>query len=439
MKSKVDIRESDRRHTVKCFQNSLLKNFVFLSLFLSFISLPVIAQEPDEDEEMEPAACFPEEVMTKYDQEKEAGVDQKQIAIWYSFGNDYYKYKKYDDAIPYFWKIVVNDSSPKFRVVYYKLSDSYFHKNEIDSTLLVIKRGLERFPNYARLHYLAGYIHRTLGHVNCAIPHYEALTKADPKQKSYWQILAQLYFQAEDERAIEAQRKVIELDPQDPEASNTLVQMMSYFGLDPMQAMKEAFDKDPTNVSAAMRYGKAALESGNYQEAERAFQTVIQNDPSNEEALTYLGRTYEATEQLSKAIQTYKKVIEHNPQNLNVLCSIASAYAHLNNFTTARSYVYKARKVDPSSGLPYMILGEIYEAAIDHCANSRDKKGYTYDDKLVFEKARAAYRQAAKDPNYAASANSRYSQLKPFIRTIEDKHLYSHREKIKDPCYSWIE
>ncbi len=414
---------------------------VFFIIIVSFLMMPtnLFPQEPDEEEEMaEPATCFPENVTTGYDQFHSDSVDQKQIAIWYSFAQDYYKYKKYDNAIPYFWKIVVNDTTPKFKVVYYKLSDCYFHKNEIDSTLLVLKRGLKRFPHYPRLHYLAGYIHRTLGHVNCAIPHYEELVKASPKEKSYWQILAQLYFQAEDERAIDAQRKVIDLDPTDAEASNVLVQMMGYFGKDPMQAMKEAFDKDPSNLGNALRYGKAALEAGEYAEAERAFQTIIAKEPDHNEALIYLGRTYEGMGKLPTAIKMYKKVIEKDPQNINVLCSIASAYSQMNRFGRARAYVLKAKRINPGAGLPYMVMGEIYESAVNYCSGKRNKKGYTYDDKLVFEKARAEYKKAARDPNYAASANTRYNQLKPFIRTREDQHLHSYRKTIKDGCYSWL-
>ncbi len=413
---------------------------VFFILLISFLLMPInlYPQEPDEEEVVEPATCFPENPSTQYDQFHSDSVDQKQIAIWYSFAQDYYKYKKYDDAIPYFWKIVVNDSSPKFKVVYYKLADCYFHKNEIDSTLLVVKRGLEKFPHYPRLHYLAGYIHRTLGHINCAIPHYQELVQASPKEKSYWQILAQLYFQAEDERAIDAQRKVIDLDPTDAEASNNLVQMMGYFGKDPMQAMKETFDKDPANLGNALRYGKAALEAGEYAEAERAFQTIITKEPDNSEALIYLGRTYEGMGKPSAAIKAYKQVIEKDPQNINVLCSIASVYSQMNNFARAKSYVLKAKGINPRAGLPYMVMGEIYEAAVNYCSGKRSQKGYSYDDKLVFEKARAEYKKAARDPNYAASANTRYNQLKPFIRTKEDQHLHSYRNNVKDGCYNWL-
>lgn len=252
-------------------------------------------------------------------------------------------------------------------------------------------------------------------------------------------VLSQLYLQLEDERAIDAQRKVIEYDPENVEAATTLARMMDFFGMDPLKAREEAFLKDTTNVLNARQYGMIAFESGQYDKALRAFNAVLVQEPENVEAFSYIGRVYESKDQLSNAINVYKKIITIDPDRLNTLCALASVYGRLNEFSVARSYIRRAINKDAGYGLAYMVMGEIYENAVMNCSNKREKDGYSYDDKLVFEMAREEYRKAAsKDRNVASSAQNRYNQLAPFIRTKADKHMQGNRDTLKDGCYAWI-
>ncbi|RMF59335.1 MAG: hypothetical protein D6748_06650 [Calditrichaeota bacterium] len=431
-------------------RNSSAKIIYLLLLLMTILFLPLIAQE-DDMEEMEETPCKPETLTTIYDTHKESNVNPQQIGIWYDYARQYYKLAKYGgnpdnykDAIPYYWKVIVNDSTPTFKTAYSRLVDCYLHFNQVDSALIVIYRGLERFPNYATLHYQAGQIQRTLGKAQCAIPHYEKLIELgskDPKVlKNYWMILAQLYFQMEDERAIEAQQKVVELDPQDVEAATLLAHMMDQMGMNSLEALEKAYKLDPTNIANARRFGKAAFEANEYQKAMEAFRAILKQDPKNIEALTYIARSYEALEQLSSAIKTYKQILQIDPKNLNTLCALADVYSRMNQFKTARSYVQKALRINPNYGLAYMVMGSIYENAVSYCSGKRAKPGYTYDDKLVFERAIAEYQKAAKrDPNVISSAQSRIKMLEPFKRTKEEIFLHNKRTKINDPCYEWIQ
>ena len=425
--------------------------FILLLSLLLGSAVPTLFAQEDDFEEPEEVVCKPENMQTPYDAQKTSDVTEQQLGIWYNYAREYYKLAKYGDnpetfkdAIPYFWKVIVNDTTGRFKVAYSRLAECYLQFNYSDSALIVIYRGLEKYPDYTKLHYQAAQIQRTLGHVRCAIPHYEALVKAssqDPKAlKNYYTILAQLYFQINDERAIEAQQKVVELDPTNVEAATLLAHMMDQMGMNSLEALEKAFLLDTTNVQNARRYGKAAFEANEYTKAMRAFRAILAVDPKNVEAMTYIGRSYEGLDQTSRAIKTYKKILNIDPKNLNTLCSIADLYSRLNNFQTARTYVRKALKINPNFGLAYMIMGSIYENAVSYCSDKRGKAGYTYDDKLVFERAIAEYRKAAKrDPNVASSAKSRIKMLEPFKRTQEEIFLHNNRKKITDPCYSWIQ
>ncbi len=420
------------------------RRLFWIAVLISFsfaLSSTVLAQDEDELEgleQQEEVKCVPDTIITGYEKFKSDTISDQQIAIWYSFGQEDYKYKHYDKAIPYFWKVAMNDRTGKFKVVYSKLADCYYRLGKPDSTLLAAYAGLKRFPNYARLHFWAGFIHDRLGQIQCAIPHYEFMVKQYPNKKEYWSKLAYLYYKIDDPKAIEAQRKVVELDPNDLEAGRLLAEIMNHFGEDPIKALEDLFRKDPTNVENAMRFGKEAYNAGDYEKAIEAFQAVLKVQPKNTTALEYLGRSYEGLSQYTKAIRTYKEILKIEPKNVKVMSLIASVYSLLNDFPNAMVYVNKAKRIDSKNGLPYMVAAEIYENAVSYCSNKRKKQEFTYDDKLVYKRAADEYRKAMRDPNYAADAKKRLKQLANLLPTKEDYFLHSNRMKPKDKCYSWI-
>lgn len=415
--------------------------------FALFSQIALAQEDMDEmEEDQGEVQCKPSDLSSPYDKYATDSVTVRDIQIWYSFGSEEFKHKQYQRAVPYFWKVLENDKVGTYKVVYSKLATSYFELGKsaeanssvyLDSTLLVLYRGLDQYPDYSRLHFTAGSIQRSLGRAQCAIPHYEALVQADPKQKSYKQILAQLLFQVEDERCIEVQQQVIDLDPEDQQARNLLVEMIKFFGGDPIEAMGKAFLNDTTNVTNAMKYGKEALVTGAYKQALRAYKAVLVQDPNHIEAREQVAKSYEGLNRMSDAIREYKAILKIDPKNVRVLCELAQAYSALKNFKVAANYANQAKRIDPQNGQPYMVMAEIYIAAVDYCSGKRKEKEYTYDDKLVFEKAGNEYRRAERDPNFASAASSRRNGLKPLYRTTEDKFLYN-RETIKDGCYSWI-
>ncbi len=416
--------------------------WVAVVLFIGLLSFApsLWAQDEDELEELgqEEVKCEPDTIITGYEKFKSDTVSEQQIAIWYSFGQEDYKYKHYEKAIPYFWKVAMNDRTGKFKVVYSKLADCYYRLGKPDSTLLAAYAGLKRFPNYARLHFWAGFVHDRLGQIKCAIPHYEFMVKKYPNQKEYWSKLAYLYYKVDDPKAIEAQQKVVELDPKDLEAGRLLAEIMSHFGEDPLKALEDLFKKDPSNVENAMRFGKEAYNAGEYEKAIEAFKAVLKVDPKNTTALEYLGRSYEGLSRYTDAIRTYKQILKIEPKNVKIMSLIASVYAVMNDFTSAMVYVNKAKRIDPKNGLPYMVAAEVYESAVTYCSNKRGKKEFTYDDKLVYKRAADEYKKAMRDPNYASDAKKRLKQLANLVPTKEDYFLHSNRMKPKDKCYSWI-
>lgn len=410
--------------------------FILIVLTVTAVYAQLEDLQPLGEEEVQ---CQPDCLITIYDQEKMDALDPQQVGIWYSLAREEFKYNNYKRAIPYYWKVVIHDNSGKFKVAYSKLAECYYNLNFPDSVLLVCYRGLKDFPDQTRLHYYAGYVQDLRGNTKCAIPHYEALVKETPQEKSYWVKLAYLYYKEDDcTNAIRAQQKVVELDTKDADASRLLAEIMEKCGEDPLKAREGAWRNDPENINNAIEYGQALFDRGMYKEAIEPFESVRKKEPKNLTALEYLGRSYEGMNQLSKALNYYKEILQIDARNVNVLCLTASVYGRLHEFTTARRYVQNAQKVDPGNGLPNMILAEIYENAVQYCTDKRTDKKLKYDDKLVYKYAQDELRKATKDPNYSNEASRRINQLEPLVPSKEDYFMNKNRMTPNDTCYSWI-
>ena len=421
------------------------ENFIIiLCVFLWFLisaNLMFAQFEDDEVEELQTEIfCVPDTILTSYDNKDYGDVSLNDIRHWYSFGYEYYKNKNYNAAIPYLWKVFINDSTKYARMAIGKLADSYFNLQQADSTFIACYRGLEKYPDYVILHYYAGFLQDNLGNAECAIPHYEALVADNPEGEEYLEKLAFLYYKKGNEKSIEVQTQLTNLAPTNSKYANDLALYSEHFygaggGL---EAFKKAWENDPENMDFAFKYGKAAYEAGEYRAALMPLNKVIDKNPKNKKAHEIIALCDECLEQYSHAIEEYKKILEIEPNNAEIMCSIANDYKFLNQFQNGKYWVNRALQAKPGFGLAYIIMAEIYESAVTYCQN-KDQRKRKYDDGLVYEKAMDEYRKALNDPNYKSDARRRLNNLKPYLPTDEEKFMNQNRKTLKEDCYnSWI-
>jgi len=423
-----------------------IKNIGFKVLItIIFLVNFSFAQFEDEEmlfgeEEIAEVICVPETLASNYDNFKDTGFSSMEIRQFYSFGSEYFKNKAYTSALPYLWKVFLNDTAKYARNAIRKIADSYFNLQKADSTLIASYRGLALFPDQTRLHYYAGYIQENLGKFTCAIPHYEALVKSDSDNKQYLEKLAFLYFKDEDIKALDVQKKLVALDPRNSNYSQTLAMMTKEFfgeGEELLKALKDAYDKDPNNIENAYNYGKTALDQGEYLTALEPISRIIEKlDKKYVKAYKARAQCYEGLERNTSAINDYKKVVELEPQNAEIMCAIANVYRNKDEFSKGRYWANKALSVKPGFGLAYITMGEIYESAVTFCQSGRGRK---YDDGLVYGMAYAQYGKALRDPAYKSMASNRRVNLKAFLPSKEEKFMNNNRTTLKLACYtSWI-
>lgn len=415
-----------------------LKYVLFLLLLsFSFLFAQFEDELPGDEEQQQEETCIPENLLTGWDSLATVKMDQP-IGLLYNYGYEYYKNKAYGDAMPYLWKVYLHGPDRYAKNAIRKITTIYFQQGMVDSTLIACYRGLQKFPKEKILHHYAGLLQNKLGRFRCAIPHYEALVAADSTNKDYVKTLAISYFKNEDERAIKAQEKVVELDPANAEEKNTLAIYVSYFhgeGAD-LEYRKKAYDQDPSNIDFAFSYADALIQAGKYKDALVPLNKVISKKPTTK-AYFFRAEAYENLNRNNDAINDYKSVLKLDPNNVSVMLRIAENYRSNNAFASARTWIYKVLRKKPGYGQAYISMGEIYEAAVAHCMDKRGGKT-KYEDKLVYLKAAQEYKKAQKDPAFKSKAKIKYKNIIPFLPTKEDKFMHKSA-KIKSGCYtSWI-
>ena len=395
--------------------------------------------EDNESNEQDTIVCIPDTLTTVYDQFKQTDLNETDLKMWYSFGSEYYKQGEYKNAIPYLWKVFVNDTSKMGELSIRKVADSYFKLQYADSTLLACYRGLERYPDLLTLHYYAGILQANLGKNECAIPHYEFLVNNNPKVESYLDKLAFLYYKVEDERAIDVQKKLVALAPDNADYQLRLVLYMEHFGFDPLDDLRLAFKNNPNDMNIAKQLAKAELNGGNYKKSAELYSILLKNDPNQKGILKLRAQSYEGLLDYKAAIDDYKSILKIKPDDLEALCAIATDYKFMNKFAEGRSWVNKAIASNPKSGLPHIVMAEIYEAAVPY-SQSVEKRGRKIDDGFVYERAIEEYEKAKKDPTYTAYANQRIKLLEPLLPTQEELFFAQGDTKLKCKSYtSWID
>ncbi|GAB4168290.1 MAG: hypothetical protein Kow00108_01340 [Calditrichia bacterium] len=430
-----------------------------IMLLLTNLSFGQVDDEFDEfgeeaEEQVVDIKCKPDSLVSTYEilfKQDSSIYDQTERLKNLSLGYEYFKQKNYSQAIPYLWKYVAAGVKDRYyNTVMKKLMESYYNlgkeeKGEkalalMDTALLVIYKALQDDENNAIFHYWGGTIQSMVRRYKCAIPHYEKLTELEPENKGYWAVLAGLYFAVKDDRAINAQQKVIELDPADTEAREKLAHYTKRLGGDLLKVYEENYKKNPNNVEFARKYAEVALKEEMYDQAIGAFKKVLELEPADYNAVLKLGMAYQSKAQYKTAINYYKKYLNHKSNDVAIYVNIADCYRGLKSYSSAVSYANKGLRVKPGYGGAYIVIAKTYMDAVNQCSAERQpNKGLTYDDKLVYEKAYRILAKAKKDEMFASQAFNLMKSLESVLPSKEDKFLHNNRTNIKDACYSWIQ
>jgi len=145
------------------------------------------------------------------------------------------------------------------------------------------------------------------------------------------------YNQKDFSKAIQAYRKVIELDPTYVEAYNNLGILYQMMGdIDrALGAYQKSTEINPRYEKGYNNLGILLLLSGRYEEASEAFQKALAVNSNNIESHIHLGVLFKKKGQWQEAIESYQKALAIDPLHRETHYNIALLYEQLENVELA--------------------------------------------------------------------------------------------------------
>jgi len=228
------------------------------------------------------------------------------------------------------------------------------------------------------------------------------------------------------------------------------VQRLKALVTDPLEFVTYAekdLANDPENVEKIWEAAMANREAELWPGAERHLTKLVRKEPKNSTYWNELGKAQQRQQKFRQAIDSYENALKFNSSLKENHLNISDCHRMLGNFTAARASALKGAQADRSWGRPYIVIADIYKAAVERCimqTKGGDWAKLDIDDKLVYKLAQDYFARAkAIEPAITAEANQRITELSTLVPAKEDLFFYRSRIQnnkmtLQSPCYDWI-
>lgn len=263
--------------------------------------------------------------------------------------------------------------NPKLPEVHFSLGGAYNATGQTAAAIAELKKALELSPNSDEAYRRLGIAYADVGQKDPAI---QALQKATELNPYYWvnlNALGTAYFEFGDyEKALKQYQNVTQLEPENAAGYDNIGSVYSRMGKyeESIGAYQKALQIQPyagtySNLATAYFYLKK------YPEAVQGFEKAQEMSPGDETVAGNLGDAYRWAGQKDKANGNYDKAIalaykqlQVNPRDATTMGHMALYYSKKGDTAQAKSFIQRARAIDPSD-----VYSLYISAVVDTIAN----------------------------------------------------------------------
>lgn len=281
----------------------------------------------------------------------ELNLDHKEA--YYHIGTAYEEIKDYAKAAENYEKYL--NSNPE------NPGDGYFHLGicrinleQYEEAIAAFKEALKEKPQDIKINYQLAQAHQKAGQYENAEEIYRMLAQLTPEEAQvYYRTILKMYDDAgASEKAIEAAKKLIELNPtSDMDIYNLGLMYMKLNRYDEaIAAFKKAVEINPGSEYTYMQIGYIYYKQKKYREAINTYKQIVGFMPENSDAWYMIGINSMFLKNYDAAIEPLQKTIELRPDNANALYNLGICYLNIRPYDRLSAVeVYKKLKVvDPS-------------------------------------------------------------------------------------------
>lgn len=135
----------------------------------------------------------------------------------------------------------------------------------------------------------------------------------------------------------------------------------------------------------------------------------------------------------AKYMEEAVDMIEVDREKADILSDLGKIYYKLNQYPKARTYARKALGLNPSDGMSYILIGDMYATSADECGDNELTK------KVAYWAAVDKYVQAKKaDPELTELANKRIATYSKYFPTLDKVFFHDLKEGDPYQVECWI-
>jgi len=135
----------------------------------------------------------------------------------------------------------------------------------------------------------------------------------------------------------------------------------------------------------------------------------------------------------AKYLEEAVEMIETDSEKAEILSDLGKIYYKLNQFSKARSYARKALALNPSDGMSYILIGDMYAASAAECGNNE------LTSKVAYWAAVDKYNQAKRADNELTElANKRIATYSKYFPTVDKVFFHDLKEGDSYKVECWI-
>lgn len=307
---------------------------------------------------------------------------------------------------------------------YFYFGENYFKNDNLDSALIMYKKGAEVSPMYPLNHIGIGKVYLFQGKEADANTNLfkgktlsEDKTNKPVKALSYLK-LAEAYTKAPMYKNLPEAMKLIteasKLDGKNPEVyllwGDALLEQNPTDGGPAIKQYDKAFELDKKNVKAILRKGKLYERGRNYTEALKYYNQAIEIDPTFAPAYREKAEIFIKATRYKEAIESYKKYLELNNSES---ARVRFAYA----LFLAKQYQDAVTEIDQivtkdanQSPYLYRVLGYSYYEITDKTDKEAYKKGINAMNTFFDKSAGKDFKYIPDDYKYTGLLMSKTGQ-----------------------------
>lgn len=374
----------------------------------------------------------------------------------YSLFSEYHKNRDYASALPYGWQVLECDKAKFAKWIYYKMEDClwYIHDSsdvapeEVetieDSVLNFYNMAIQYYPDaMAYFQVRKAFVAETWLELEPAVvmAEFEKAYEYNPDMDSYYvNRLGQLYTanMSDDNdfkmKAIDLYSKLALREPDNPEwprILSTLVEDIDQL----LDIRKRNWELDKDNLEKAWTYASECMRNQRFERAIEPLEFLVERSPETINYWNQLATAYNKVDRLNDAEAAYQKLIQLEPNNKDFYFNLGLIYKEQGKLSRARQYFETANDKAGGWGMAIYSIGLLYEQSARDCT-------FDFQTKLVYLLAQDTYRRALSIDPSLAQARDRINALSSSVPTQED-YFFNKKKSgdvipITGECFTWI-